>query len=181
MPPLTPPPASHIVKPRLLWSRPLAPCEVGVRPNSPPQMTSVSSSRPRCFRSVQQRRDRLVASCLAWSRWFEDVAVVVPRLAVAVIDLHHAHAAFRPAAVRIRQASANCAVAVQLARRRRLPAEVEDVLRLESASGRPSPATAMRASSWVVPAPRSARCCSFIRCSRSSCSRCGPGRRLRIV
>ena len=27
------------------------PCIIGVRPNSPPQTTSVSSSRPRCFRS----------------------------------------------------------------------------------------------------------------------------------
>ena len=31
---------------------PLLPWAIGVRPNSPPQMTSVSSSMPRCFRSV---------------------------------------------------------------------------------------------------------------------------------
>ena len=31
-----------------------------MRPNSPPQTTSVSSSRPRCFRSVTQRGRRLV-------------------------------------------------------------------------------------------------------------------------
>ena len=50
-PPLMPPPAIHIVKPRLWWSRPLPPCASGERPNSPPQSTSVESSSPRCFRS----------------------------------------------------------------------------------------------------------------------------------
>ena len=34
---------------------------VGVRPNSPPQMTSVSSSIPRCLRSLRKRGDRPVA------------------------------------------------------------------------------------------------------------------------
>ena len=32
----------------------------GVRPNSPPQITSVLSNRPRCFRSVQEGGDRLI-------------------------------------------------------------------------------------------------------------------------
>src|SRR6266853_1979023 len=50
-PPLTPPPAIHIVKPRLWWSRPLPDCASGDRPNSPPHSTSVESSRPRRFRS----------------------------------------------------------------------------------------------------------------------------------
>ena len=53
MPPLMPPPASQIEKPLMWWSRPL-PWAIGVRPNSPPQTTSVSSSMPRCFRSCQQ-------------------------------------------------------------------------------------------------------------------------------
>ena len=51
-PPFTPPPASHMLKPCGLWSRPLVPSVIGVRPNSPPQMTSVSFSSPRRFRSV---------------------------------------------------------------------------------------------------------------------------------
>src|SRR5436853_530952 len=52
MPPLTPPPAIHIVKPHGLWSRPSLLSVVGVRPNSPPHSTSVSSRSPRCFKSV---------------------------------------------------------------------------------------------------------------------------------
>ena len=47
-----PPPASMNEKPLMWWSRPSPPCDIGVRPNSPPQITSVSSSMPRCFRSV---------------------------------------------------------------------------------------------------------------------------------
>jgi len=35
---------------------------IGVRPNSPPHKTSVSSSKPRCFRS-------LIKAALAWSVW----------------------------------------------------------------------------------------------------------------
>ena len=37
-----------------------APWAIGVRPNSPPQITSVSSSSPRCFRSLTRAAD-------AWS------------------------------------------------------------------------------------------------------------------
>ena len=90
-PPLTPPPASHIVKPQWLWSRPLmrpalAPgvgsSTVGVRPNSPPQMTSVSSSMPRCFRSLQQGADGLIALPGQPAMVDFDVVVVVPRLAL---------------------------------------------------------------------------------------------------
>ena len=43
------------------WSRPFAPSAVGVRPNSPPQMTSVSSSRPAGLQVAEQRGDRPVA------------------------------------------------------------------------------------------------------------------------
>ena len=42
---------------------------VGVRPNSPPQMTSVSSNIPRCFRSVINAAIGLIdlsAECLRW-------------------------------------------------------------------------------------------------------------------
>ena len=59
-----------------------------------PSMTSVSSSMPRCLRS-------LISAAIGWSHSpaellvvdFE-VVVVVPRLAGAVPDLHEAHAAF---------------------------------------------------------------------------------------
>src|SRR5438876_650796 len=40
-----------MVKPKGLWSRPSLPWAIGVRPNSPPQITSVESSRPRDLRS----------------------------------------------------------------------------------------------------------------------------------
>jgi len=53
-PGLTPPPASQVVKPKGLWSRPFPPWAKGVRPNSPVQTTSVSSRRPSFFRSVMR-------------------------------------------------------------------------------------------------------------------------------
>src|SRR3954447_4048415 len=49
-----PPPASQMEKPKGWWSRPSLPSEPGVRPNSVPQTTSVSSSRPRCLRSLSR-------------------------------------------------------------------------------------------------------------------------------
>ena len=106
-PPLTPPPASQTVKPQWLWSRPLilpwlAPAlgssTTGVRPNSPPQMTSVSSNSPRCLRSVEQGGDGLVALLGQAAVVDFEVVVAVPRLAVAVLDLHEAHAALDQAA-----------------------------------------------------------------------------------
>ncbi len=59
-PPLMPPPASQLVKPNGLWSRPCCPGVHGMRPNSVVQSTIVSSSMPRCFRSLIERRGRLV-------------------------------------------------------------------------------------------------------------------------
>ena len=50
--PLDPRAGQPEVKPCGLWSRPLPLSDIGIRPNSPPQMTSVSSSSPRRFRSV---------------------------------------------------------------------------------------------------------------------------------
>src|SRR5207245_2341850 len=50
-PRLTPAPASQVTNVPPLWSRPVAPWVNGMRPNSVVQMTNVSSSRPRCFRS----------------------------------------------------------------------------------------------------------------------------------
>ena len=70
MPPFTPPPASHMreavvvvvaaVDLGLRSITGLGSSTVGVRPNSPPQITSVSSSRPRCFRSFS-------SAPIAWS------------------------------------------------------------------------------------------------------------------
>ena len=67
VPPFTPPPASHIGEAVVVVvaavdlagvAAGVGSSTVGVRPNSPPQMTSVSSNRPRCFRSVSRARDR---------------------------------------------------------------------------------------------------------------------------
>src|SRR5438067_12681465 len=52
MPPRTPAPASHMVKPSTWWSRPSADWPMGCRPNSPPKGTNVSFSNPRRSRSV---------------------------------------------------------------------------------------------------------------------------------
>ena len=60
MPPFTPPPASHIVKPNGWCSRPSVPSAVGVRPNSPPQTTSVSFEQAARLQVGEQPGDRLV-------------------------------------------------------------------------------------------------------------------------
>src|SRR5262249_16096131 len=127
-PPRTPPPASHMLKPRLWWSRPL-PCAVGVRPNSPPQITSVSSSRPRCFRSV---KSHAIGWSLAWAgrRGVRVVPVGVRGMVGAVGDLRHAHAALRHAAGD-QAGVGELAAAVAPPRRLRLGAQVEHVQGLE--------------------------------------------------
>ena len=79
---------------RVVVAAVVPPCAVGVRPNSPPQRTSVSSSRPRAFRSVQQAGDRLVDLAGVLRVALLEVAVLVPlHVRVAVRDLHEAHAA----------------------------------------------------------------------------------------
>ena len=86
-----PPPASHIVNAFGWWSRPsaIAPSTIGVRPNSPPQITSVSSSSPRCLRSV-------ISAAQAWSVSQAVLLDVLRQLAVLipsfVKDLHEPHA-----------------------------------------------------------------------------------------
>ena len=68
----------------------MSPWRNGVRPNSPPQMTSVSSSRPRCFRSLTSAADgwsvsrHWILSCVG------QVAVLVP---AGVHELDEPHAA----------------------------------------------------------------------------------------
>ena len=61
-----------------------------VRPNSVTKSTSVSSSRPRCLRSLQQRRRRLIdVAALIGQLPFEG-DVLIP---AAMEELHEAHAA----------------------------------------------------------------------------------------
>ena len=59
-PPGMPPPARSTAIDRAQWSRPAAALTRGVRPNSPPQSTTVSPSRPRDVQVADQRRERLV-------------------------------------------------------------------------------------------------------------------------
>ena len=98
MPPLMPPPQSQLVKQYGLWSRPLPPCDDGMRPNSVVQRMIVSSSRPRCFRSWISAAAPRAMPIGQRAVVALDVLVrvpVAPREAVVVArpDLHEPHAA----------------------------------------------------------------------------------------
>ncbi len=90
IPGLIPPPANHMVNACGWWSRPrLRPSAafdstIGVRPNSPPQTTRVSSSSPRRFRSVDQGRRGPVGLAALVLEAAGDVGVVVPALVIEV-------------------------------------------------------------------------------------------------
>ena len=143
-----------------LWSRPVPPfCTIGSRPNSPPQITSVASSRPRCFEvgraapaigwSVSPAKPRWLPAMSMWPSQLRSFSMP-PR-----VDLHEAHAALdqppgdqalpgevrRTSGCRGRTASAMCS---RLARRRRAPPA------RPSACGRPA-----RSSRSAPPAPAS--------------------------
>ena len=112
-----------------LWSRPLPPWLFGVRPNSLHQTTSVSFSRPRCFRSFS-------SAAIGWSTWPHifswlrvDVVVRVPlrdeRAAAASRPARSARRA-RPAAGR---AAAACRSRPSPCRRGRRPSRRLRLLR----------------------------------------------------
>ena len=63
---------------------------MGVRPNSPPQITSVSSSSPRCLRSLIERGGGLIGGAAVGLEVARDVGVGVPAF---VIDVDEPHAA----------------------------------------------------------------------------------------
>ena len=98
MPPLIPPPASQLVKTNGLWSRPLLPWLQGIRPNSVVQRTSVSSSMPRCFRSLISAAAPVAMPRPSgqWSRarssWLSQLRRGKP-LSAPAPDLHEPHAA----------------------------------------------------------------------------------------
>src|SRR5437588_10832836 len=93
-----PPPASHMVKPNGWCSRPSLPSAVGVRPNSPPQITRVSSSKPRAFKSRSSAANGAIGGGTVIGEFLAEFAVLVPKLATGafgcggMINLHHAHA-----------------------------------------------------------------------------------------
>ena len=175
-PPLTPPPASQIVKPSGLWSRPSFPSAYGVRPNSPPQTTSVSSSSPRAFRSVSR-------PAIGWSTAraifvvpAHEVLVLVPQVAGGDLDEPHAGLGepagqqALPAEVvglRRRRCRTACASPPTRPARSSTPAP-------PSACGTPARTTRSALELRVV--ARTVRRCSRFSCwSRSSCRRCIAG------
>ena len=105
---------------------------MGVRPNSPPQSTRVSSSSPRAFRSSSRPAiGRSVAAQLAGSSDLE-APVLIPELAarplrgLRVVDLNEAHAA-------LDQPTGEQALAAEDLRHR----FVQTVKRLRGAGSRP--------------------------------------------
>ena len=88
VPPLTPPPASQMVKPNGLWSRPSVPWAIGVRPNSPPQTTSVSSQQAAALQVLEQAGDRLVGGPGIVGMALLQVAVLVPAVVAQVLTEH---------------------------------------------------------------------------------------------
>ena len=62
-----------------------------MRPNSPPQIISVSSSMPRCFRSLISAADPWSTSFGGDCRSILDAAVMIP---AAMIELDEPHTAF---------------------------------------------------------------------------------------
>ena len=179
-PPLTPPPASHIEKPRLLWSRPLAPSRRRRAAElAAPDDQRVVEQAAR-FQIVQQARRSGWSLLLGVVAVVGDVAVIVPRLAVAVVDLHHAHAA-------LDQPAGDQAGVGELARRRRAAAspavsraEVERLLRLElHAEGhlqRRDAGFELLVAAALLPGASRFSCCS-----RSSCSRWAARRQVAVV
>ena len=74
-----PPPASQMLKPWPLWSRPHlspSPSVTGRRPISPPQCTSVVSSKPALLEILHQRRARLVGAAADGGQRLANVRVL---------------------------------------------------------------------------------------------------------
>src|SRR6266852_5744483 len=96
-PPLTFAPTIHMLIAPGLWSRPTPRCEIGMRPNSPCQITSVESSRPRAFKSVTKPAIGTSTSlpCRLWCmpvRFFINLAYVISNFqpdAVGAEAPHH--------------------------------------------------------------------------------------------
>ena len=123
-----------------LWSRPLLPWLHGMRPNSVVQITIVSSSRPRAFRSLISAAAgwSMPAAMSPWSlarsSWLSQL-----RRGKAVVgaapDLHEAHAALQQPpgdeAVRPKSSVDLVVEAVELLRRLRLAGDVEHLGRAQ--------------------------------------------------
>src|SRR5436190_1762826 len=125
-----PPPASTVVNTLDQWSRPSGPAPAppttlwptrGVRPISPVQTTSVSSSRPRCSQVLQERAEGLVGHRAEPRLQVEEVAVVrvlveghVSAAVVLPEDRHQRHAGLAGGAERARSpATPSSAVATE--------------------------------------------------------------------
>ena len=167
------------MKPNGWCSRPSALSAVGVRPNSPPQRTSVSLSRPRALRSCQQAGDGPVGRGAVVRQLRLEAAVLVPELAArplrrdGVIDLHAAHAALhQPAGQQALLAERLGRLVVQAVELLRRPAIRRSRSNASGASvciRKASSNDAMRALSWLS-SSRCLRCRSLSRWSASSWS-----------
>ena len=81
------------MKPCGLWSRPLPLSDIGIRPNSPPQITSVLLEQPAALQVGQQAGDRLVGPAAHRGVVGLDVVVGVPAADVARVELDEPDAA----------------------------------------------------------------------------------------
>ena len=140
-----PAPASQATDVPPLWSRPVAPCVNGWRPNSVLKTTSVSSIRPRAFKSRSRAGDGPVDAAGHRRQLVGDVVMVVPvvrRSARAAPDLHEPHAALeQPAGQQAPPAEVGRGgffQSVKSTRGRRLAGQVECLGRTAAASGPPA-------------------------------------------
>ena len=155
-----------MVKPSGLWSRPSPFSLIGVRPNSPPQMTSVSSSRPRALRSLSRPAIGLVHGAAELGVVLLDLGVGVPLAARAAVELDEADAALDEAAgeqaVAAEDGGLRLIDAVERLGRVGLLASGRPLRAPRPACGRRVRSCAMRASSSVLSVRDAA-------CSRLSC------------
>ena len=181
-PPRTPPPASQIVKPNGLWSRPFVPWANGVRPNSAAHTTSVVVEQPAPLQVRQQRGDRLVDRPRVVLVPLPEVRVLVPPVAVdpRARQLDEAHAALDEPP---REQALPSEDPRRLVRRRRgrTSARVAAVSPSIASARAPPPACGTPARSCAIAdstgsrAPVRATTCSSSVPSRSSFARCSAG------
>ena len=108
--------------------KPLPTSTTGVRPNSEPRHDDGFVEEAARFQVLDERREGLIRVVARLAVQL-DIEVVVPRVALGVIDLHHAHAALdKPR--RGQAAARRAAFAIYLERGLRFFAHVEDIRRL---------------------------------------------------
>ena len=175
MPPLTPPPASHIVKPCGLWSRP----SLALRDRRAAELAAPEHQRVlRAGRAASGRVSRpaigLSTSLAFLRRGRPSGCRAGPTCRCASTSMNRTPASAN------RRASRHCRPkssvgfvvdAVELQRRLRLARAGPSASAPPPACGRPARTTRSRLRARSSP-PAASRCSRFIACSRSSCCRC---------